>query len=125
VGLVGNLPTVTDASGNYLPRAPRYTFTLVTDYTRELNPGTFNANLSLFYTDTVYFDSDQRVHQGPYGLVNAQVSFKPHDSNIKIEAWVKNLTDKDYVASTFIQNIADVVGYGPPRTYGATVSYTF
>jgi iron complex outermembrane receptor protein len=125
VGLVGNAPTVVDASGNYLPRAPRYTFTLVTDYTRDIGPGTFNANLSLFYTDTVYFDSDERVHQGPYGMANAQVSFKPRDTKYKVELWVKNLTNKDYISSTFIQNVADVVGYGPPRTYGATLSYAF
>jgi iron complex outermembrane receptor protein len=125
VGLSGNVNTVVDASGNYLPRAPTYTFTLVTDYTKELTPGTFNANLSLFYTDTVYFDSDERVHQGPYGLANAQVSFKPRDTNYKVGLWVKNLTNKDYISSTFIQAVGDVVGYGPQRTYGVSLDYAF
>jgi iron complex outermembrane receptor protein len=125
VGLSGNANTVIDASGNYLPRAPTYTFALVTDYTKELTPGTFNANLSLFYTDTVYFDSDQRVHQGPYGLANAQVSFKPRDTNYKVGLWVKNLTNKDYISSTFVQAVGDVVGYGPQRTYGVSLDYAF
>ncbi|HEY3695852.1 TonB-dependent receptor [Phenylobacterium sp.] len=124
-GLQGNVSVVVDASGNVLPRAPDYTFSLVTDYTKDVGPGTFGANLSLFYTDTVYFDSDQRVHQGPYGLANARVSFKPRGSNFRVEAWVKNLTDKDYISSTFIQNVADVVGYGPQRTYGVSLDYTF
>jgi iron complex outermembrane receptor protein len=125
VGFVGNPPVVVDASGNRLPRAPKYTFTLVTDYKKELDLGTFNVNVSMFYTDTVYFDSDERVHQGPYGLVNAQASFQPAGQNYKVEVWGKNLTNKDYISSTFIQNIADVVGYGPPRTYGVTLSYSF
>ena len=49
----------------------------MSDYTKEMSAGTFNANVSLFYTDTVYFDSDERIHQGPYGLVNAQMSNDP------------------------------------------------
>jgi iron complex outermembrane receptor protein len=123
--LAGNVNTVVDASGNTLPRAPDYTFTLVTDYTKELSAGTFNANVSLFYTDTVYFDSDERVHQGPYGLVNAQMSFKPQGTNFKVGVWAKNLTNKDYISSTFIQSVGDVVGYGPQRTYGVSLDYSF
>jgi iron complex outermembrane receptor protein len=128
--LVGGLPrgnanVVVDASGNALPRAPDATATLVTDYTRDFGAGTFNANLSLFYTTTVYFDSDERIHQGPYGLANAQVSWQPAGQNYKIGAWVKNLTDKKYVSSTFIQAVADLVGYGPQRTYGVTLDYAF
>jgi iron complex outermembrane receptor protein len=125
IGLTGNTATTVDASGNRLPRAPKYTFTLSTDYNKVFEPGTFNANLTLFYTDTVYFDSDQRVHQGPYGIVNARMSWQPRDCHIRAEAWVKNLLDKDYISSTSLQNISDIVGYGRPRTYGVTLNYAF
>jgi iron complex outermembrane receptor protein len=123
--LRGNANVVVDASGNAMPRAPNYTLTLVADYRRDIGPGTVGANLSLFYTDTVYFDSDERVRQGPYGLVNAQLSYAPHGSGVRVEAWVKNLTNKDYISSTFLQNVADIVGYGPKRTFGATLNYAF
>jgi outer membrane receptor protein involved in Fe transport len=65
------------------------------------------------------------VHQGPYGIVNARMSWQPRDSHIRAEAWVKNLLDKDYISSTSLQNISDIVGYGRPRTYGVTLNYAF
>jgi iron complex outermembrane receptor protein len=133
LGYVGNFATNTangfpngvDASGNTLPRAPKATITLVGDYTRDFAPGTWNLNVTMFYTTKIYFDSDERINQPAYALLNARTSWKPAGANYKVEAWVKNLTNKDYISSTFIQDIADVVGYGWKRTYGVTLNYSF
>jgi iron complex outermembrane receptor protein len=133
IGYNGNFPTNAangfpngvDVSGNTLPRAPKATVTLVGDYTREFSAGTWNLNATLFYTTKVYFDSDERVNQPAYALINATTSWRPAGSNYKLELWVKNLTDKTYISSTFPQDSADVVGYGWKRTYGASVNYAF
>jgi len=133
IGLNGNFPTNAangypngvDVSGNTLPRAPKATVTLVGDYTRDFGPGTWNLNVTLFYTTKVFFDSDERVNQPAYALVNANTSWRPAGSNYKFEAWVKNLTNKTYISSTFLQDSADVVGYGWKRTFGVSVSYSF
>jgi iron complex outermembrane receptor protein len=123
--LRGNVNLIVDASGNVLPRAPSYTFTLVTDYNHEMTAGTVNLNLALFFTDKIYFDSDERVHQPAYALANATAAFTPHGTNVRLEAWVKNLANKTYISSTFVQAVSDVVGYGPKRTYGVTATYSF
>jgi iron complex outermembrane receptor protein len=112
-------------SGNTLPRAPKATLTLVGDYTKDFSAGTWNLNATVFYTTKVFYDSDERINQPAYALVNATTSWKPAGTNYRFEAWVKNLTNKDYISSVFIQDVADIVGYGWKRTYGASINYTF
>jgi iron complex outermembrane receptor protein len=118
-------PNGVDVSGNTLPRAPKATVTLVSDYTKEFGSGTWNLNVTAFYTTKIYFDSDERINQPAYALINASTSWKPAGTNVKFEAWVKNLTDKTYISSTFLQDSADIVGYGWKRTFGGTVNYSF
>jgi iron complex outermembrane receptor protein len=133
LGLVGNVATTAangfpngvDVSGNTLPRAPKATLTLVGDYTKDFSAGTWNLNATVFYTTKVFYDSDERINQPAYALVNATTSWKPAGSNYRFEAWVKNLTNKDYISSVFIQDVADIVGYGWKRTYGVSLNYTF
>jgi len=129
----GNIPTNAangfrngvDVSGNTLPRAPKATVTLVSDYTKDFGSGIWNLNVTAFYTTRVYFDSDERINQPSYALINANTSWRPANSNLRFEAWVKNLANKTYISSTFIQDSADVVGYGWKRTFGVTVGYSF
>jgi iron complex outermembrane receptor protein len=121
----GNAACGIDASGNTLPRAPKATLTLGVDYKKDIGAGDIDVSAEAFYTTRVYFDSNERINQPAYALFNAQASFQPHGSAVKISVWGKNLTDKDYISSTFIQNTADVVGYGTPRTYGVELNYSF
>jgi outer membrane receptor protein involved in Fe transport len=65
------------------------------------------------------------VNQPAYALFNANTSWKPAGANMKFEAWVRNLTNKTYISSTFLQDSADIVGYGWKRTFEATVNYSF
>jgi iron complex outermembrane receptor protein len=125
VQLHGNSNVVVDASGNYMPRAPDYSFTLNGNYRKPVELGTVEANLSLFYTGRVYYDSDERIYQPAYALINGSLAFEPRDSRTRVEVWVKNLANKDYIASTFIQAVSDVVGYAPPRTFGLSLTYSF
>jgi iron complex outermembrane receptor protein len=118
-------PNGVDVSGNTLPRAPKATLTLVGDYTKDFGSGTWNLNVTAFYTTRVYFDSDERINQPAYAVINAATSWKPAGTNLKFEAWVRNLTDKTYISSTFLQDSADIVGYGWKRTFGGTVNYSF
>jgi iron complex outermembrane receptor protein len=125
IGLVGNNQIVWNATGNWMTRAPHYSFTAVADYRRPFTPGTLDANLTFAYTGTVYYDSIQRVHQGPFGLLNGLASWQPRGSNFRFDLWGKNLTNKTYIGGTLIETTADAVNYAPPRTYGVTINYNF
>jgi iron complex outermembrane receptor protein len=125
VGLTGPVAVVIDASGYHMPRAPDYAASLVADYTHPFEAGTLNVNVAVALTGPVYFDSNERVKQSAFALVNAQAFWQPRGAKWKVGAWVKNLTDEDYISSAFLQTTADIVGYGPPRTYGVEVDYSF
>ena len=82
-----------------------------------------------------YFDAynTERISQGAYGIANARVSYKSTARRgFDGGAWVKNLTNRKYIAYGLNQNDPDTgaIGFdyglvGEPRTYGADVTYRF
>ena len=67
--------------------------------------------------------------QPAYELVNLLVNWESASGRWTGAAFVRNLTDKQYIANAFVGTslLADpVVGVaGPPRTYGLTFGYRF
>ncbi len=122
--------------GNQLIQAPDYNAMLAIDW-RFLHLGA--GDLRLYadgnYYGKQYFDAfnTQRDAQGAYGVANARLSF---DSTGKrgwsIAAWIKNITNRQYLAYALNQKDADTgaLGFdyalvGEPRTYGADLMVRF
>jgi iron complex outermembrane recepter protein len=82
-----------------------------------------------------YFDAfnTQRDAQGAYGIANARLQFESTGKrSYVIGAWIKNLTNRQYLAYALNQKDLDTgaLGFdyalvGEPRTYGADVTYRF
>ena len=82
-----------------------------------------------------FFDAynTERDAQGAYGVANARVLFESTGKRgYTIGAWVKNLTNRQYLAYALNQKDADtgLLGFdyalvGEPRTYGADVTFRF
>ena len=87
-----------------------------------------------------YFDAfnTERDAQGAYGVANARVSFESTSksghtvSGYTVSAWVKNLTNRQYLAYALNQKDADtgLLGFdyalvGEPRTYGVDATLRF
>jgi iron complex outermembrane receptor protein len=125
IGPSGNENVVIDASGNAMRRAPRYTMSLSAEYAHANKLGKFQLTVATFFTGKVYFDNDERISQRPYGLLNAQLSWRIRSTEVELSVWGKNLTDATYISSSFSQPVADVVGYGPRRTFGVNLVYEF
>lgn len=62
--------------------------------------------------------------QQPYGLLNANVSIGP-ERGIRVEAFVKNLTDKKYFVLIAGNGLVPAGLSGDPRTYGVRVGFEF
>jgi iron complex outermembrane receptor protein len=65
---------------------------------------------------------------GGYALENGLLSWSNADRSWTLSAFVKNITDKSYETIGF--DLATFYGgnieaYGPPRTWGASVAYSF
>ena len=83
----------------------------------------FQTAASQFVADTI-----QDEYQDAYGLLNLRMAFTPASGPWKIEAFVENALDEEYI--TDAGNTGDALGLpsyiaGPPRMYGLAVSVRY
>jgi iron complex outermembrane receptor protein len=141
----GQLVTV-DHSGENSPHAPEMTFQLGATQLIQTDMGEIALHADYFWVDDTWFqdntvrqgESDivmqqQREEQrhnfvGSYSLVNATATFTTTDEQWQVSVWGKNLADEEYY--TGVSNFYSAFGsatktWGSPRTFGASVKFTF
>ena len=122
----GNDAVSEDASGNQLTRAPKLTGTASVNYGKDTNVGRFNLYLSGNYNSGLYYDANNRVHQGRYATLTTELSFMPDAiKGLRVVAYGRNLTNKSYISSALESQLGDLVSYADPRTYGIRVEFAF
>jgi iron complex outermembrane recepter protein len=96
--------TTGDVSGNRLNNAPEWAGRLWIAWTGDVGhsrrlsiSAESTAQSTVFFTP--FNDSIQR--QGPYGLLGARIEYGPSHRRWTIGAYVRNLTNTDYVTGTF------------------------
>jgi iron complex outermembrane receptor protein len=130
---VGASVAFKDVSGGRLPGISKNALSLSGEYTQPANllgtAGEFFAALDGYYRSD--FSSSpspsQYLNVDGYSLLNARIGFRSENSWSAF-LWARNLTDKDY----FEQLLPGAGNYGhyaavlgDPRTWGATLRYTF
>lgn len=122
----GNLSTVPlDESGNFLVRSPEFTLNSTGSYAQPLAGGLLDLSATVFYTSRFFFDSQNRIEQPAYTLLNLKASYEIANSGWTVGAFVKNVTDKTYAQGAYLLASGDGIFYAPPRTYGGTIQYAF
>ena len=132
----GYLDTVYDAfvipggatyTGNALGSSPENKASLAADLDLPLGEaGYLIGSASWAYTDTYNTGAaaDPNLQIDAYSLANLMVGYEPADRAWRATAWVRNLTDKDYVLTNSTQGVlAEYLG--EPRTWGVTLSARF
>ncbi len=113
-----------DYAGKKAPLAPNYSYLLAAQYDRPIGNLLLSGRLELKGTGRVYFDSANHLSQDPYRLLNLRFGLR--GDNWSVALWGKNLTDEDYARMALSDGAGNaLVGYGAPRTYGITASYSF
>lgn len=98
-----------DADGNWQPLASKYSLSLSAQYTRPLTAQLNGvARVDWNWRSSFYFDVDNTIEQGAYGIVNARLGVEAKTWSVYLVAL--NLFDQDYYT------VATDNGYGP---YGA------
>lgn len=98
----GSTTFVTDASGNRLPNAPKFSFALAAAYETPVTDsleGFANANYS--YRSKVTFSAQGDpglVHRG-YGLLGGQIGLRASNDRWSAAVFVRNLLDTNFVPS--------------------------
>jgi iron complex outermembrane receptor protein len=122
--------------GNHLIQAPDYNASLDVDWRfAHLAAGDLRAFIDGNYYGKQYFDAfnTERDAQGAYGVANARLSFESTGKrSYAVGAWIKNLTNRQYLAYALNQKDADtgLLGFdyalvGEPRTYGVDATVRF
>jgi iron complex outermembrane recepter protein len=123
-------------TGNQLIQAPNYDAMLAIDWRFvHLGAGDLRLYADGNFYGKQYFDAfnTERDAQGAYGVANARLSFESTGKRgWSIGAWIKNITNRQYLAYALNQKDADTgaLGFdyalvGEPRTYGADVTIRF
>jgi iron complex outermembrane recepter protein len=122
----GTILSTFDATGKHLPLAPDWTSDIAPMYTIPLGEhGSVSLTATYSYNGGYYYEPDNRLHQGAYGLVNTSLSWEAPGAAYSVRLWAKNLTDVQYTTAQYSQSNGDYAIYAPPRTFGITLSYKF
>jgi outer membrane receptor protein involved in Fe transport len=121
-----------DLTGTRLADAPKFTFTSTASYVRPLSD-----DMNGFMQGEIYYRGPRNVagDLDPHGdmpstlILNASVGIEGgEDSRWRVSAWVKNLTNENYLQLIFdsVAQSGSFNGYpNDPRTYGVTLSLDF
>jgi len=108
--------------------APEYTYSVSVNY--DLNDNWF-INLSAEGKDKFYFSDSHDQQSDRINLLNASINYR-YD-NWQVNAWIRNITDKDYKVRGFFFGNDPRDGYtdkayyqyGEPQVFGVTLDYQF
>jgi len=135
-----------DRSDEPLPYAPEYNFNLSATQSIELPLGTLAIHADYSYVDDRAFYADTPAPSADaatravfaqankfgvvdaYGLVGARVTLTIPQPNLELALWGSNLSNDEYFTNVFV-NLTQLgfatQNQGRPRTYGATLTYSF
>jgi iron complex outermembrane receptor protein len=123
--------------GTNLLNISKFSGAIGATYRKELTGGKLTVNADYAYRTKIYFGSSldhppaaaAAIAQKGYGLLDARASFAFANTPVEIAIYGQNLADKSYYYSGAI-NPASLGNYvwlvpAPPRTFGASIRYSF
>jgi iron complex outermembrane receptor protein len=111
--------------GNHLPQAPDFSGTVLGTYSIPTHVGEFRLAANYAYNSATFFEPDNRLSQGPYGLVGASLLWIDPSKHVTVQGWGKNLTNERVAAGMGTNPLNTVIALNAPRTYGVTVGYKY
>ncbi|CAH0498091.1 TonB-dependent receptor [Novosphingobium sp. CECT 9465] len=141
--LVGGKIVQVDRSGEPITQAPKWTANASITQTFEMETGKLVLHGDYSYIGSRYFDffttgdpaqeaavaiANEASRVRAYGLINLQASYTFNDPAIEVALWGRNVGNKANFTNVFNSYTglgATVQFQGAPRTYGATVKYSF
>ncbi|WP_162256500.1 TonB-dependent receptor [Sphingomonas sp. Root710] len=124
-------PGARELTGNHLPQAPKWQYTLSAQYifpisdTLEITARTDHKGQSRVFFD-IY--NNPQNSQAAYGLTNFSLSVGSQKKTWSLSGWIRNAFDKRYISSANAGsgvNAAITGSVGVPRMYGATLYTRF
>ena len=116
---------VVDCSGNQIIGAPSWTGNVAADYVHALGWADFVARLEYVFESPVYYEASnsKAFESDSHGLINVRAGLNVGKYGVML--WAKNLGNDTYITYADDRSTIGVLrttAYGPPRTFGATLS---
>jgi iron complex outermembrane receptor protein len=121
--LVGSTGNTFNASGNTLPRAPRFTANVGLNYNHRFRGGMLELSATDYYTTRVYFDPINQFSQGAYSIVNLRATWSMPDQRWAFSLYGTNVTNEAYRNQVLPTSYAIKQSYGPPVQVGGSVIF--
>jgi iron complex outermembrane recepter protein len=122
---LGNAQANTDASGNDMVNAPKYTANLGLTYSIPLPVGGIEITASDSFNNGFAFDALNSVRQGSYHLASARATYNSPDKAWSVYVYGNNLLNKEIISGMLLETFGDLVQYSDPRIVGAGVTLHF
>ena len=115
-----------DVSGLTTSHAPKETFNFGGTYTLPTSVGKFALSANYSMMTKFYYDVADRLSQGGYGLINAQLAWTLPSDRFTVAVYGENLANKEYTVAQYAQaGLGDTYVAGTPRMYGIELRARF
>ncbi len=125
--LANGTPVFRDLAGMRLSRTPKHALNTALGFTSpRAEWGWLSTLVVMDYQSRIFDDNDNDFleYRRPRTLWDASVTYHV-DDRISVQAWVRNLTDKEYRTHQVDSANGLFVQYGPPRQFGVTFNSSF
>ncbi|MDE2561802.1 MAG: TonB-dependent receptor [Sphingomonadales bacterium] len=117
-------------AGKPLQNAPKWQATLGANYSYQLgDAGKIVADVSWSYTAKKYYTAildTPRSQIQPMYYLDGLLTYHAPDDRFTIGLWGKNLLNEHYISTVYDSpGYMGLVGYAPPRQFGASVGFNF
>ncbi|MEO8722624.1 MAG: TonB-dependent receptor [Sphingobium sp.] len=122
-----NFPQTT-IKGAKLPNAPQFSFNYLLRYNMDVSGGNVAAQVDGVWYDDQFLEVTNGLGslQKAYNVTNASLTYRHQDTGIALTVWGRNVFNRAYRAYALNLGILGVTSiYGPPTTYGATLTVPF
>lgn len=115
------------ATGSELPNSPDFSLNALIRYQWPV-AANLRADVMVAgnYQDDLTFDivrSPTQAREAGYLLADARIGLTTEDDRWSAYLWARNLADERYRTQVLFSSVGYGESYGPPRTYGVSVSY--
>jgi iron complex outermembrane receptor protein len=117
---------IVNGTGERMIKTPKTTGNLTASYDLDLPVGLVTFSGTESYSSSYFFDLLQRVKQGGYGTLNANVFMAPTATKgLRVGLFGRNLTNKAYFQSSLLGPSSDAPVFSAPREIGVSGTYSF
>jgi iron complex outermembrane receptor protein len=114
-------------NGKTMQRSPKLKYNFSADYAIDVRewPKALVAHVNYTHQSKLYWAPDNISFEPGYGTLDASLRLQPPEQHWAVTVWGKNLSDKLYSVGglPFLGDLVNV--WGPPRTYGVDLTYSF